>query len=903
MAGDGRDKPWHVCDAEEVAGKLGVSLKEGLSEEEAASRLRVYGPNKIREEKRTHPAVLFLSQFNDFMIYVLIAAALISAIALKEYLDAGVIMLIVVANAVLGFIQEYRAERALESLRELSAPTARVVRGGKMKEIPSQYLVPGDVILLEAGDYIPADARLFEVHSLRANEASLTGESEAVDKTADTLHDEELPLGDCRNMVYSGTHIVYGRGSALVVATGRNTQIGRIAEMLSEAEEEKTPIQRELGRTGKRIALLCLGICAVILILGVIRQHPWSEMFLFSVSLAVAAIPEGLPAIVTVALALGVRRMAERNALLRRLPAVETLGCADVICTDKTGTLTLNVMEVREMLLPGLEQVSVSDLAGDGTREKDLRPLLVTATLCNDAREQDGELIGEGTEVGLLRAAHALSFPVPHAAEVLPRVEEIPFDSERKMMSTIHEVTDPGPQNPFLPFLDSPYVLLSKGAPESIIGRCGYILTPEGIDEMSEEEGFVLLEEAEAMAGRALRTIAFACRPLREVPSDLSPLELERDLVYLGMAGMMDPPRPEAFEALEKCRRAQIVVVMVTGDHAATAGAIARELHILTEGREMVTGQELSRMDDEELAERVENIAVYARVSPADKVRIVKAWKERGKVVAMTGDGVNDAPALKFADIGVAMGITGTDVSKEAADMVLADDNFATIVGAVEEGRIIYDNLKKFIYFLLSCNISEVSAMFLAMLITGITPLKAVQILWMNLVTDGLPAMALGVDKPAPDIMSRPPRDPSEGILSWRKQLLVVWQGLVLSLGALTAFFVSRYVLFADLPVAASLPKVQTAVFATLVLSQLLHAFNCRDERLSFLERSFLDNKPLLGALASSLFLQAMVLFVPPFMRAFGTAYLSAAGWGLVAACSFVSVIVIDRIKILLRKQ
>ena len=884
---------WHALEIDEVAERLRTSPLEGLTEEGARARLRAHGHNVIREEERVGPLSLFLDQFRDFMIYVLLAAAAISGAVLREYLDAAVIMFIVVANAVLGFVQEYRAEKALESLKKLSAPTARVVRGGKEASIPSAELVPGDLILLEAGDRIPGDARLVETHGLRLEEASLTGESGAVDKASACLAPGVLSPGDCRNMVFAGTHAVHGRGKALVVATGRETELGRIAEMIGEAGEEKTPLQVELGRVGKRIALLCLGVCAVIFAAGVIRRLEWADMFLFSVSLAVAAIPEGLPAIVTVALALGVRRMASHNALLRKLPAVETLGCADVICTDKTGTLTRNEMEVRGVLLPGREPMPLSEIPREGSEWDALVPLLATATLCNDAREQEGEFLGEGTEVGLLRAAQKLGFSREDALRSMPRVEELPFESERKMMSTVHRL-DGG--NPYFAFIDAPYLLLAKGAPESVLNRCSHALGTGGIEDLGSGGRVHYAAEAERMAERALRTMAFAFRPLDAPPEEADADSLERDLVYLGTAGLMDPPRSEVYEALEKCRKASIEVVMITGDHAATARAIAEELSILSPGKELVTGSELAHMSDEELASRVERIAVYARVSPADKVKIVRAWKARGKTVAMTGDGVNDAPALKNADIGVAMGITGTDVSKEASDMVLADDNFATIVNAVEEGRIIYDNLKKFIYFLLSCNMSEVSTMFLGMLFSSVTPLKAVQVLWMNLVTDGFPAMALGVDTPSPDIMLRPPRDPSESILSYRKQLLVVWQGAVLSFGALAAFFISRAILFPHDPA-----KAQTVTFTTLVISQLIHALNSRSERLSFAQLPLFDNKALGGALLLSLGLQLLVVLVPPFMRLFGTAGVGADGWGLILACSILPAILIDRIKVLLR--
>ena len=898
MAALEESKIWHLLDAQEAARELGTSLETGLSDQEASSRLKQYGPNEMREEKRISPSMLFINQFRNFMIYVLLAAAIIAGAALQEYVDAAVIMVIVIANAILGFVQEYRAERALESLKKLSAPTARVQREGRERIIPSSDIVPGDLIFLEAGDRIPADARLLQAHSLRAEEASLTGESDAAAKTVEPLHKADLPVGDRRNTVYMGTHIVHGRGSGLVVATGSRTELGKIAEMLGEVVEEKTPLQIELDRVGLRIALLCIAICAFIFFVGVLRRLEWTQMLLFSVSLAVAAIPEGLPAIVTISLALGVRRMADENALLRRLHTVETLGCANVICTDKTGTLTRNEMEVQEIRIPGASPIDPGAVEKDVAHRLEAAwPLLATASLCNDAKVQEEGYLGEGTEVALLQVAERLDFPISRAAEALPRREEIPFESERKMMSTINALNGNGRDQDFLPFT-SPLIVLTKGAPEVVLERCDRFLTPAGIKELTAADRKGFIAEAEEMADRALRTLAYACRPIPEIPAEEALEELEGDLIYLGITGMMDPPRPEVFKALDLCRKAYIEVVMITGDHAATARAVAEELSILTPDKEMITGEELAHISDEELTDRVDRVAVYARVSPADKVKIVRAWKAVGKTVAMTGDGVNDAPALKNADIGVAMGITGTDVSKEASDMVLQDDNFATIVNAVREGRIIYDNLKKFIYFLLSCNMSEVSTMFIGMLFASVTPLTAVQVLWMNLVTDGLPALALGVDTPVPDIMERPPRDPNTGILNRSKQVMILWQGFILSIGALAAFFISYYVLFSE-----DIAQVQTVVFTTLVFSQLLHSFNSRSETLSVMEMPFFDNKALWAALGVSLALQLSVTLIPPVMDIFKTAYISAAGWGLIIACSIIPVIVIDRVKVLLNRR
>lgn len=902
MANTQEAESWYAFDADEVTRMLGTSPEQGLSDGEAAARLARFGENRIREDEKAHPFTLFLNQFRDFMIYVLLAAAAISGILLKEVLDAAVILFIVVANAILGFIQEYRAERALESLRNLSTPTAAVLREGREKQVPSHQIVPGDLLLLDAGDYIPADARLLHTHNLRADEASLTGESEAANKTSATLPGAEIPLGDRVNMVYSGTHIVHGRGDAVVVAAGKATELGKIAELIGEAESEKTPLQLELASIGRRIALLCIMIAAIIFTLGVLRNLEWSEMLLFSVSLAVAAIPEGLPAIVTIVLALGMRRMADRNALLRRLSAVETLGSADVICTDKTGTLTRNEMEVEEIRLPECTPIEdYKDREISASSCESLWPLLATASLCNDARVQGSDFLGEGTEIALLRMTVDLSFPIQRALDSLPRVEEIPFESERKLMSTINAASEDGNVE-FFSFSKDPLVVLTKGAPEAVLDRCSHILTPDGIRDFPAGERLHHEREAEDMAKRALRTLAFACRPLDQIPDPEDLPTAENGLIYLGLVGMMDQPRQEVHQALDVCRRASIEVVMITGDHAATARAVAERLGILEPGKEMITGEELSSMSDDELAAKVEDIAVYARVSPADKVKIVRAWKQGGKVVAMTGDGVNDAPALKNADIGVAMGITGTDVSKEASDMVLSDDNFATIVAAVEEGRIIFDNLKKFVYFLLSCNMSEVATMFIAMLISSTTPISAVQVLWMNLVTDGFPAMALGVDTPAPDIMAHPPRELSEGILSWRKQIYIIWQGLILSLGALSSFFLARYWLFPATGGDVALAKVNTVVFTTLVLSQLLHSYNSRSEHLSVTELSFFDNKALLAAIAASWALQLAVILIPPLMSLFGTAYLNGPAWILIIASSVVPAILIDRVKVLLRK-
>jgi len=889
--------PWHTLEAREVERLLSTSLEAGLTEEEARRRLSVHGPNLIREERPTHSLALFLRQFHDFMIYVLMGAALISGLLLEELVDAIVIMAIVVANAILGFVQEFRAEKALLALKEMSAPTATVIREGKTREIPSRDLVPGDVILLNAGDHVPADARVLASFSLKVDESTLTGESWSVDKTPERLDDDRLVLAERKNMLYAGTHVVQGRGRAVVVATGKGTEMGAIASMIEEAGEAKTPLQYELLRTGRKIAILCIAISVVVFLAGMLRKQDWAVMFLFSVSLAVAAIPEGLPAIVTISLALGVKRMARENAILRRLPAVETLGCANVICTDKTGTLTCNEMVLREIRLPGKTALFPQgiDLSAEKDLDLSLQLFFLASILCNDAYQQDGAFVGEGTELGLLKAAIQAGMDVERLRVEMARLGEVPFDSERKMMSTLHAL--PSDSN-LGGLISAPMVLFSKGAPEAILRNCDRVLVSESIEPLGPDLKERLEREAEEMAARALRTIALAFKPLHARPDYLDLASEERGLVFLGVAGILDPPRPEVFQALDTCREAHIEVVMITGDHLTTAQAIARELSILQPGKEVLSGKELASMCDEELEERVENIAVYARVSPADKVKIVKAWKGKGKVVAMTGDGVNDAPALKHADIGIAMGITGTDVSKEAADMVLADDNFATIVKAVREGRIIYDNIKKSIFFLLSCNVSSVLVLFLGTLISSHLPMLPVQILWMNLVTNGFPALALGVDTPAPDIMSRPPRDPKEGILSADMQIKILLHGAILSLGGLAAFFAAHYAIFPAQPA-----KFQTVTFSVLVFSQLLHAYNCRSATYTFTELPLFDNKALVYALLCSFSLQILVLFYPPVMKVFGTAEIGPEGWGLVVSCVLASFALIDRWKVFSRKR
>jgi P-type Ca2+ transporter type 2C len=878
-------RAWHTIAADECLQALGSS-SEGIPGEEALRRLSEYGPNALEEAKRKSSILLFLEQFNDFMIWVLIAAAIISGALLRELLDAGVIMIIVLLNAVLGFVQEKRAEQAMEELRKLSAPSVKALRDGREVEIPARDLVPGDVLILETGDLISADARLIEAINLRTKEASLTGESTPVGKKTEPVGDPEAAVGDRFSMVYSGTYVEYGRGSAVVVATGRDTEMGQIAEMLEEAEPGPTPLQAELRDVGKRIVYICLAVVLLVFIAGIARGNAFALMFLFAVSLAVAAIPEGLPAIVTITLAMGTQTMARENAIIRSLPAVETLGSANYICSDKTGTLTLNRMTVVEVMvsdsepLPAAEVVSRVDSGSEAYRLSNL-----AAGLCGDARKTDCGFSGDSTEVALLEAAYGAGFEKEKLEARMPRVGEIPFDSDRKMMTTIHSEGDG-------------FLVLCKGAAEVILNRCSGIQDNGRRRELDAERSRRILEETENLGRRALRTIAFAYRRLDSLPDEVTPETVELDLTYTGVFAMMDPPRPEVFEALETCRKASIDVSMITGDHEATAEAVGSELGILKPGMKLIDGHELEKMSAEELSEEVERIAVYARVSPRHKVKIVDALKSRGHVVAMTGDGVNDAPALKHADIGIAMGITGTDVSKEASDMVLADDNFATIVTAVREGRVIFTNLKKFVYFLLSCNISEVLTMFLAMIAGFPLPLLPVHILWINLATDGLPALALGMEPAEKNVMDGPPREQGENILALRQQRRLLWQGAIITAGALSAFLLSHYLLGYSWD-NGQLEMVQTVVFTTMVLSQLFHSFNWRSETRSFFSEPPWRNRYLAGAFFVSLGLQMAALYVPFMQRAFHTHAPSASAWALILACAMLPVLLIDRIKVI----
>jgi Ca2+-transporting ATPase len=880
---------WHTLSPETLVRELRANLDSGLPKQEALARLAAHGPNELPEAPPVSPLTLFFAQFQSLIVWVLIGAAIVSG-ALQEWLDAAAILAIVVLNAILGFVQEYKAERSLAALKKLSTTTARVIRDGVLRSIPARELVPGDLIQVEAGDHVPADARLVYATSLRTQEAALTGESTPVDKQAQALANDLLGIGDRRNMLFLGTDVTGGKGRAMVVATGPRTELGRIASMIEKAGGETTPLQRRLEQLGHALLYLSLGIVTVVFLLGLLRGEPLVGMFLTAVSLAVAAIPEGLPAIVTVTLALGVTRMARRHALVRRLPAVETLGSTTVICTDKTGTLTKNEMTVTNLYAGGRsfdvtgegyapvgeiraetrghgdagiaasppQRVAVSQLP-DG-----LRDLLTASVLCNGAslREEQGtwRIIGDPTEGALLVAAAKSDLWKDRLEAAQPFVGEIPFDPERKMMTVLRMATD-GP------------VAYVKGAPDLLLQRCTQHMTAEGqVEPLSEAARQEILAANAFYAQQALRVLGLARRPLVRAPEDYRAADIECDLTFLGLMAMKDPLRPEAIVSVQACREAGIQTVMITGDHKETATAIARELGLLN-GHVALSGAELDRLTDTELSEHIERITVYARTSAEHKLRIVKAWKARGAIVAMTGDGVNDAPAVKEADIGVAMGLTGTDVTKEASDMVVTDDNFASIAAAVEAGRGIYTNIRKSVHYLLSCNIGEVFVMLLATVIGLPLPLLPVQILWINLVTDGLPALALAVDPVDPEIMKRPPRHPSARFLDRDRIILMSVQGLFVALITIAAF---AYCLYG---MDQNLERARTVTFTVLVMAQLFHAFNCRSDRRSLFAIGWGTNKQLLWAAVGSATLQAAILTSPWTREVFKVAPFNPEHW------------------------
>ncbi len=873
---------WHNLSIEETLKELGVSLENGLSAKDVKERQQTYGKNLLTAKKGKSLLIKFFEQFADFMIIILIFAAAISFLVSyfegkPDFVDPVIILLIIVVNATLGVMQEARAEKALEALKKMSAPTAHVLRDGSVSVLSSSELVPGDIIMLETGGFVPADARLITAVNLKTEEASLTGESTPVEKNAEVLLRPDTNLSDRINLVLATSTVTYGRGVAVVTATGMNTQVGHIARLIMEDETPMTPLQKRLANTGKVLGTAALCICAVIFVVGLLKSMPVFDMFMTSVSLAVAAIPEGLPAIVTIMLSLGVQRMAKKNAVIRKLPAVETLGSATVICSDKTGTLTQNVMTVTE----------ICSIDGTIKMNSDFGTFLLShAALCNDAilhvlkdmapkgnaRKDDISITGEPTEKALIQAAYNTGSSKPDLDKAYPRINEIPFDSTRKLMTTVHKASDSSCRS------------ITKGAFDFLLPRCSHYYKNGQQYPLTGTEKKGLTGLNTAMTEKALRVIAVAYKNLPRSETGESADKLENGLTFIGLVGMIDPPREEVKEAVALCRQAGIKPVMITGDHVLTAKAIAKELGILTGREAAITGDMLTRMSNEELAEGIQRYSVFARVSPEHKVRIVKALQSKGEVVAMTGDGVNDAPALNAADIGCAMGITGTDVAKNAADMILTDDNFATIVSAVKEGRGIYDNIKKAVHFLLSSNIGEILTIFVAILFGLPTPLVAVQLLWVNLVTDSLPAISLGVEPAARDIMKKKPVSSSKGMFADGLAIKIVLEGIMIGSLALLAFVIGYQY---------ELTVGRTMAFAVLSLSQLFHSFNMRSEY-SLSEIGIFSNRQLVFSFLICSLLQIAVITVAPLARVFQVIPLTSRQWAITLFLSFVPIIAVE---------
>ncbi len=858
---------------------------EGLTAAQAAERLQRDGRNKLAEPPKDSLFKKLMMQFADPMIIILIVAAAISGVtafyAKESFADVIIILAVVIINAVLGVYQESKAEKAIEALQEMAAATSKVYRDGKLITIRSEELVPGDIVVLEAGDAVPADGRIIQCASMKIEEAALTGESVPVDKTEDALdlgNQKEIPLGDRRNMVYMGSTVVYGRGMAVVCETGMNTEMGKIADALAQAKEGKTPLQIKLSQLSKVLTVLVLVICAIIFAVSLLRADDINggvilDVFMVAVSLAVAAIPEGLAAVVTIVLSIGVTNMSKRNAIIRKLTAVETLGCAQIICSDKTGTLTQNKM-------------TVVDYYGD---DQDL--LAKAMALCCDAVIEPGDdtATGEPTECALVNYAAKLGINKKDAEAETPREEEVPFDSGRKMMSTLHVDKKTGR-----------VIQYTKGAPDEVLKKCTHILSGSQMRPITDEDKKNILSANKEMADKALRVLMASYAEYDQMPEKISSEDVERELCFIGLVGMIDPVRPEVKAAIEECDSAGITPVMITGDHVDTAAAIGKELGILSEGRRAITGAMLNEMDDETFEKEIEEIGVYARVQPEHKVRIVNMWKKKGYVTAMTGDGVNDAPSIKSADIGVGMGITGTDVTKNVADMVLADDNFATIVGAVAEGRRIYDNIRKAIQFLLASNMSEVISIFAATML-GFTILQPVHLLWINLVTDCFPALALGVEKPEADIMKRSPRKTTDGVFAGGMGVDMVYQGFILAGLTLAAYFIGHYIESGVWEIATS-PDGTTMAFMTLSLAEIFHSFNMRSQRGSIFSIKNLNPALTLAAVAS-LICTTLVIYVPFLSDAFDFEHISLLEYAVALGLAFMIIPIVEIVKFFQRKS
>ena len=854
---------WQTMRKDEVLKKLDTNEKLGLSEEEVLKRRKENGNNVLQEKKKESIFVKFFKQFNDFMIIILIIASIISALVSKmqgenDYFDSIIIIAIVVLNAVMGVVQEAKAEKSIESLKKMTPQKAKVVRDGKSKEVNAEDLVPGDIIVLEAGNFVPADCRILENYQLKVEESSLTGETVATDKDSDFIAKKDSPLGDRKNMAFMASTTVNGHGRAVVTEIGMKTEVGKIANMMIENEAPETPIQKKLGQVGKVLGVACLVICIVIFLIGIVKKIEPIEMFMTSVGLAVAAIPEGLPAIVTIMLSIGVTKMAKKNSIIRKLPAVETLGSSTVICSDKTGTLTQNKMKVVEIYSANSSNNIVE-----------------LASLCTDCEinvQSNGkqEVVGEATEKAIVEKLIDMGKSKQELELIMPRVNEIPFDSTRKMMTTIHK-------------LNNKYRIITKGAPDVLLKYC--VRDNISNDVMSDRHIKEILNQNAKMANKALRVIAVAYKDVVSLPSKISSENIEKDLNFVGLLGMIDPPREGVKEAVKTCRRAGIKTVMITGDHLDTARAIARDLSIMGPYDKAITGQELEKMSDEVLRKEIKNYSVFARVSPEHKVRIVKAWQKTGAVVAMTGDGVNDSPALKNADIGIAMGKNGTDVAKNAADMILTDDNFVTIVGAVKQGRNIYDNIRKAVHFLIATNIGEIVTIFMGLVLGLKSPLLAIQLLWINLVTDSLPAIALGLEPPEKDIMDRKPINSKKGIFAdglWNK---IIVEGILIGMLTLVAFGIgNKYY---------GLEVGRTMAFMAIGLLELIHSFNIKSEK-SLFKTGIFDNKYLVGSLILGIFVQTVVILIPQIAEIFELTSLNSIQWMITIGISLLPIPVIE---------
>ena len=860
---------WQTLRKEEVLRKLSTDEKQGLTEKEVQERQAKYGKNKLQEKKKESFIVKFIKQFNDFMIIILIIASIISAVVSKmqgenDYVDSIIIIGIVVFNALMGVIQEAKAEKSIEALKQMTPQLAKTIRNGKTVEVNAEELVKGDIIILDAGNFVPADCRILESHNLKIEESSLTGETQGAEKDADAICKPNAPLGDMKNMAFMASITVNGHGKAVVTDTGMSTKVGQIANMIIEDEAPQTPLQKKLGEVGKILGLACLAICVIIFVMGLIKHIEPVEMFMTSVGLAVAAIPEGLPAIVTIMLSIGVTKMAKKNSIIRKLPAVETLGSSSVICSDKTGTLTQNKMKVVDV------------------RSQNKKFIIELATLCTDCdiNVESGvpQVSGEPTEKAIVEECINMGTVKNKLENFMPRINEIPFDSNRKMMTTIHKI-------------GNKYRIITKGAPDVLLQKCTKQV--DLITEMQNQynikikslENLKIQSDNRQMAQKALRVIAVAYKDLDTLPSKIDSQNIENNLTFVGLIGMIDPPREGVKEAVQVCKNSGIKTVMITGDHLETAKAIAKDLGILEQKDMAITGQELDKMSQNQLEKKIRDYSVFARVTPEHKVRIVKAWQKNGAVVAMTGDGVNDSPALKNADIGIAMGKNGTDVAKNAADIILTDDNFVTIVEAVKQGRNIYDNIKKAIHFLIATNIGEIVTIFMGLVLGLKSPLLAIQLLWINLVTDSLPAIALGLEKPEKDIMQRKPVDSKKGIFAdglWNK---IIVEGIMIGVLTLVAFSIgNKYY---------GLEVGRTMAFLSIGFLELIHSFNVKNEK-SIFEAGLFENKYLVGSFVLGIFIQAIVVVVPAFAKVFEVVLLNLTQWIITVAISILPVPVIE---------